>query len=931
MKNLKVLGFFLYLSSLKRSFYCIMLLILMLFFDIKVVWSQTMAYDINSIVERTNDIIPPSPNAAALGEYVTQPVGYYTGIPHISIPIWNLQLKDFNLPISLDYHAGGITVEETASNVGLGWSLKAGGLITRTVRDIPDDEKSTNCNNTWYLVSGIDNNPPLVDGYSYCANGLLWAKGVQSNNHFNGLGSYDVNLNGYNGGYGTSTSSLNLLKKFYGVTKNQSGLFQDIFLLPVIDKEPDIFYFNFANYSGKFVFDVSGSTPQIRTIPYQDLKIEYATNSNKISEFTITDPNGIKYIFNTIENTEAHVNGNVDNISGDGPLGVDLEVKYYEPPSTVKNFTSSWYLSRVETPLGEWLDFEYVDETYRVDSRGPQNTTLGNNGGLSSPGWSIDYDPNVISSTEAVHGPSRGYYNAYSENYVIIFGKRLSRIFNDEKQVVFGAGHERQDVDQIDPEKKAYAITAIVADTRIGGTQRIKSFLLDYDYFESPIENINPGGDFGSYFGGSVFFNFLDQTVNNTNALFNRLRLKSITEYGNNLESELPPYKFEYKDKDFTGVGWHSLPYRLSFQQDYWGYYNAASGNKTLIPKLWVYPTHFSSKDSRQFSLYPRISYTGSQYTLKGAERRPNLNTFDMGLLTKIIYPTGGFTNFEYSSHQFSYNGEERIGGGARIDRIIKHHGEGLQINYAEDIIIDYQYTQSINNFNTSGVVIAPPIFAQRDKNIYGLNWPNDNGEIAYNLWTTRYSEPQGPLTQTSGSYIGYRNVLEYMSGAGYTERKYSLPASWYIANDLEIPTGLCDPSIDGHCDGFYNATQPVNIFVPWYYNTNNNTTNQELIASNYDFSQFPTAINTFPFPENPNYDWQRGHLLSEIQYNESGDKVMERTINYKNYFPNGGNAPKMIYGYRFSHHYPELNSGVINGSNDGTTDPKAYAFRAAK
>lgn len=88
--------------------------------------------------EDYNVVLPPSPTAASLGEYGSYPVSYYTGTPSISVPIFTLQGRELQLPISLSYMANGIGVEEKASWVGLGWSLNAGGVITRTVRGLDD-------------------------------------------------------------------------------------------------------------------------------------------------------------------------------------------------------------------------------------------------------------------------------------------------------------------------------------------------------------------------------------------------------------------------------------------------------------------------------------------------------------------------------------------------------------------------------------------------------------------------------------------------------------------------------------------------------------------------------------------------------------------------------------------------------------------------
>ncbi len=78
-------------------------------------------------------VIPPSPDAASLGKYGSTPVGLHTGIPNISIPLYTVKSGNLELPISISYHASGVKVNEIASWVGLGWSLNAGGVITRSV------------------------------------------------------------------------------------------------------------------------------------------------------------------------------------------------------------------------------------------------------------------------------------------------------------------------------------------------------------------------------------------------------------------------------------------------------------------------------------------------------------------------------------------------------------------------------------------------------------------------------------------------------------------------------------------------------------------------------------------------------------------------------------------------------------------------------
>ena len=91
-----------------------------------------------SFGQKLPEVVPPSPNAASLGQYADVPVSYYTGIPNISIPLFEVSSGDIKLPITLSYHASGIRVDQEASWVGLGWSLNAGGVITKQKRGVDD-------------------------------------------------------------------------------------------------------------------------------------------------------------------------------------------------------------------------------------------------------------------------------------------------------------------------------------------------------------------------------------------------------------------------------------------------------------------------------------------------------------------------------------------------------------------------------------------------------------------------------------------------------------------------------------------------------------------------------------------------------------------------------------------------------------------------
>src|SRR6267142_4085948 len=67
--------------------------------------------------------VPASPNVAALGKFGDYPVSYFTGVPDISIPIFEVKSGGLSVPITLSYHASGIKPTDVASWVGLGWAF----------------------------------------------------------------------------------------------------------------------------------------------------------------------------------------------------------------------------------------------------------------------------------------------------------------------------------------------------------------------------------------------------------------------------------------------------------------------------------------------------------------------------------------------------------------------------------------------------------------------------------------------------------------------------------------------------------------------------------------------------------------------------------------------------------------------------------------
>lgn len=68
------------------------------------------------------------------------PVNMYAGHAGVQVPVFDMQANGINVPVNLDYDAGGVLVNQQPSWVGQNWKLNGGGAIVRSVKGSPDEE-----------------------------------------------------------------------------------------------------------------------------------------------------------------------------------------------------------------------------------------------------------------------------------------------------------------------------------------------------------------------------------------------------------------------------------------------------------------------------------------------------------------------------------------------------------------------------------------------------------------------------------------------------------------------------------------------------------------------------------------------------------------------------------------------------------------------
>jgi YD repeat-containing protein len=212
-------------------------------------------------------ITPLSPNAASLWKYAEFPVNMYTGIPSISIPIYEAKSGGLSVPISLNYHAGGNRYEDQSSWVGLGWSLSAGGTVNRNVKGKADEK---------YAVGLFTQSQTL--------NTLLTCSGIYSQADWD----YYINIS--------------------------KGL---------IDVQPDEFSYSMPGNSGKFVYKQAVTDPIL--MPYAPLKISKTYAPDNLSAFQIKDENGTTFRFG---NNKLLTNEVIEKTSGGTGSSIEETTPY---------------------------------------------------------------------------------------------------------------------------------------------------------------------------------------------------------------------------------------------------------------------------------------------------------------------------------------------------------------------------------------------------------------------------------------------------------------------------------------------------------------------------------------------------------------------------------------------------------------------------
>ena len=565
------------------------------------------------------------PEVATLSAEVQAPVSLNSGALAIEIPLYTLKQGDITVPISISYDATGIRVGSHPGWTGQNWTLKAGGVITRVTKSIPDESRVA-----WDM---------------YILNSVI------RNEYFWG--------NAYNFG--------KLLEPDWNTTSKitEWAMPGDNFS----ELEPDEFIFNFCGHAGKFYLDANG--PRVigqngyiiepillHNLPLYDGRRPIQENGRinddaytyqdgndkqyvqlrdcRIFGFKIIDPQGFIYYFGEYEKVD---NGTI-NYYDDNFTGIEATSNFFSQLYD-ENY-STWYLVKIVSPLGYQVEFEYENNPEYACATFSNNYSMtkmrvndqASFWNLWSPGYmQISSEGQFLDGSLII---TRYLKSIKTDDQTINFKKSKAQALDYDYSFIQSYLHEIART-SYNPNIVFYGLYRI-ADSRAilnNNRQTVQSKVFYPDLLGwAKLDEISINWNTGNTLPIKFLFSYREN-------LSERLQLTSIQKKsGTEME---PPYQFEYNNSK-------KLPSYLDLRTDHWGYYNGT------LPSITNKANY--------------INY-----------RQPNSNYTDSEILKKITYPTGGKKEFIYEPNKYSkVVRRDRTTGNISIVSVPESTGGGLRI-----------------------------------------------------------------------------------------------------------------------------------------------------------------------------------------------------------------------------------------------------------
>lgn len=534
---------------------------------------------------------------------------------------------------------------------------------------------------------------------------------------YSALGAYYPN--GYHSAGSTKVSTTNWT--------NEAAALRGIFFSGEVndyDVQADEFIFNFLGYSGKFFYTSVGwkavSDHNIKVeingfIDYNDIFHELQS-----TYFTPNIPTGNQTrmfmgFTLTTDDGTKYVFGNTSTSSLDA---IEFTSTYSETNESNKGLlASTWYLKKITDKYNNEVSFTYSRE-YPICKLSFYSFYVNNAcyyDWFSYNGWGLGTGDNVNT--------------AYHDGNLII-PVYLREIIAPNLDVTFTTSYS-------DEKKYSDLFTRYKFDNDGYPNGDLE---LDLPYLLGNINNLK---------WEQLNTITIKDGINSTIRIFNFL-------YNNPSDKRLCLGLLEEKDasgitgqkNSFEYNDINSLPDYGGDQTDHWGYYNT-------------------------------VSLDGHSFYTLNTDRNTNINAVKKGLLVKMIYPTGGYTTFDWEAHDYSqYVNIDRLtpgnetsttyAGSCRI-REIKNYPDAFSNPIVKTYYYLKNYTNGASGLSSSGFLNGKPQY------VFDIP-PRECGDgqctVSHHLESVH---SLGSFSfNTDGSHIGYSEITEKIGDGSFTKYYYT-------------------------------------------------------------------------------------------------------------------------------------------------------------
>lgn len=482
--------------------------------------------------------------------------------------------------------------------------------------------------------------------------------------------------------------------------------------MTIDDTEPDEFSFQFLDYSGKFYLDHHG---------------EWKVQCNRHVKVELLEANRAKPTALKLNNyinlyEEGPTFGGFKITGEDGTEYIfgctDNSIEYsrtlfFNPYNYW--IANAWYLTKIKYPNGNEVTFNYYREGLQAQFFNSLSQYAKK---VDSKGWL--YTNCIKFNYES--------YPDLGNNGNIISPVYLTDIEYGDLRIKFS--HSESTEKAITPDKLKRAFERHYYDGRptytftedgapLTAIESLKWQKLDSIVISNPQKSLSKNISF--------------EYNNNNNE---RLALQSVKLY--NGDEYLGKYEFTYNSINL-------LPDYLALKNDHWGFYNGISD-----------------------------VFNNSVNTFTNT-RNPNEECMMYGMLTKIKYPTGGYSRYVFEPHTYkktaniihdmneTVSDTNLMAGGTRLKKIVRSE-TGLEVD--EYTYKSYIYSADMNSDISSGILCAPIQYVDT------LDINSDNHHL---LMIEMRSESVLPVSTSGGtSHILYSDVIEVNNDGTYSKYHFA-------------------------------------------------------------------------------------------------------------------------------------------------------------